>query len=173
MIYVGIDNGLDGGIVALSDMEGLHPIASHVMPTRSEIQPARKKTKAKKLREVDAAAFLAILNGIGNREDITVIFEQCPFRAERASTMRSMAMSAGKLLGVMETRGIRVVRILSLDWQPVMLGKVPQGQTKAFAIRKAREIWPKETWIPTTRHRVPHDGLIDAALIAEFGRRRL
>ena len=167
--YIGIDNGLDGGIVALSPHGPI--IKKWVMPTLKVIQPARKKTKEKILREVDASSFLAIIDSLGDREKIHVIFEHCPFHADRAATMRSMAMSSGKLLGVMETRDIMVERVLSYDWQPLILGKVPQGQTKSHATAKAQELWPDESWLKSSRSRIPHDGMIDAALIAEYARR--
>ena len=34
-MILGIDNGLDGGLVALSTIKGLAPIAKFVMPTLS------------------------------------------------------------------------------------------------------------------------------------------
>lgn len=170
MIYLGIDNGLNGGIVALSP-HGII-INKWVMPTKRVFQPARKNTKERILNEVDASKFLEIINSLGDRSKLRVTFEHCPFHADRASSMRSMAMSAGKLFGVMETRGIEVERILNFDWHPVMLGKVPQGKTKLVAREKAWARWPGESWLPTKRHRVPHDGMIDAALIAEFRRTR-
>lgn len=172
-MIVGIDNGLDGGIVALSPLAGLAPIAKYRMPTRTIVYPARKSTKAKSTREVDSRRLVAILSEIeGPRDSITVYFEHCPFHADNAATMRSMAMSAGKILAVLEAMGFQQVRrILSFDWHPVILGKIPQGKTKGMAIAKANELWPDEEWFPSPKAGNLHDGAIDAALIAEYGRR--
>jgi hypothetical protein len=50
-----------------------------------------------------------------------------------------------------------------------MLGKkVPAGQTKVFALRKANILWPEQKWLATARSYVPHDGIVDAALIAQY-----
>lgn len=171
-MIIGIDNGLDGGIVALSPIAGLAPIAKFTMPTRTVTYPARKTTPAKTSREIDTRGLVAILEQIGgNRESATVYFEHCPFHADTALTMRSMALSAGKILAVLEAKNFQTVRILSFDWHPAILGKTPKGQTKAFALAKAKEFWPEETWLATERSSIPHNGMIDAALIAEHGRR--
>ena len=79
--------------------------------------------------------------------------------------------SAGKILAVLEAKRFKTVRVLSFDWHPVILGKIPQGQSKAMAIAKAQELWPDEDWIKSAKAKNHHDGMIDAALIAEYGRR--
>ncbi len=185
-MIIGVDNGLDGGIVALSPIGGLEPIAAHVMPTisvwhpnvsktvKDKITGTARKTKGKFIREVDVRKLVAILDSIeGKRESMTVYFEQCPMHADQALTMRSMAMSAGKILAVLEAKAFTVVRVMSHDWHPTILGKFPQGTSKATAAATAAAIWPAVRWLPTTQHSTPHNGLIDAALIAEFGRRAL
>jgi hypothetical protein len=55
-------------------------------------------------------------------------------------------------------------------WQRVMLPNCAKGDTKPAALAKAKQLWPAETWLATNRSTKPHDGLVDAALIAEFGR---
>lgn len=174
-MILGLDNGLDGGLVALSTIKGLAPIAKFVMPTLSVTYPARKNSKAKVVREVDARGLVAILNALQCKPDETaVFFEHCPFNSQDKNAMRSMAMSAGKILAVLEAKGFKKVhRILSFDWHPAVIGKIPQGKSKEYALAKAREIWPDESWMATDRSTTPHNGMIDAALIAEYGRRIL
>ena len=172
-MIIGIDNGLDGGIVAISTIAGLPPIAKHVMPTRHVHYAARKTTEAKTMREIDVRALVTILCSLNcNLEETTVYFEHCPFHADRADVMRSMALSAGKILAVLEAKRFKTVRVLSFDWHPVIIGKIPKGQTKAMALSKVRSLWPDEEWYATGKSTVPHTGLVDAALIAEYGRRK-
>jgi len=175
-MILGIDNGLDGGMVALSPIKGLDPIHKAIMPTLFVSYPARKTCKAKIVREVDARGLVAILNSMECKPDETVIFfEECPertFGENGQKTMRSMGKSMGTILAVLACKGFqRVHRILPGDWQPVILGKVPSGQTKPAALAKAHDIWPDENWLASDRHSTPHNGMIDAALIAEYGRR--
>jgi hypothetical protein len=46
-------------------------------------------------------------------------------------------------------------------------------EAKAKALKSANQVFKKKNnfWIPTSRHRKPHDGMIDSALIAEFCRK--
>ncbi len=172
-MIIGVDNGLDGALVALSPIKGLAPIAKFTMPTLSVFYPARKTSKARTLREIDTRDLVVILNSLECKPAETpVFFEHCPFHADRVEIMRGMAINAGKILAVLEAKGFaKIHRILSFDWQPVMLGKVPRGETKSRALAKARELWPDEIWKASARSTVPHDGIVDAALIAEYGRR--
>ncbi len=43
--------------------------------------------------------------------------------------------------------------------------------TKAMSLVAAQRIFPNESFLATERSSVPHDGLVDAALICEFGKR--
>jgi hypothetical protein len=54
------------------------------------------------------------------------------------------------------------------EWQRKMLGRVPRGMTKKAALAKARKCWPEEKWLANERCRTPHDGIVDAVLIAQY-----
>ena len=50
-----------------------------------------------------------------------------------------------------------------------MLGKkLAKGMTKVAALAAANKLWPQQKWIATNKSKVPHDGMIDAALIAHY-----
>jgi len=36
----------------------------------------------------------------------------------------------------------------------------------------AKRLWPEETFLASKRSKIPHSGMVDAALVAEFYRRR-
>ncbi len=160
MIYVGIDNGLDGALVAISAARG-QIIDKIIMPT---------KAKAKG-REVDT---LAVWTWISMRCDhtaqITVLLETPGKHSPGVMALCSMWDSYGALRGMLEVKGIRHHRIMPQSWQKVILGNVEKGNTKPAALSKARQLWPSETWLKSTRSSKDHDGMIDAALIAEYGR---
>ena len=159
MIYIGIDNGLTGGLVALSDHPG-PPILSWTMPL---------KAKAKG-NEVSAEFVWDFLDK-WDRTDITVILEAPGKYSPGLLALCSMWDSFGAIRGVLESRGVRHHRVDPQVWQKAMLGKVEKGQTKPAAYARARQLWPDEDWLATPRSTKPHEGLIDAALIAEYGRR--
>lgn len=158
-IYIGIDNGLTGGLVALSDHPG-NPIESWPMPIQSK----------NKGNEVNAEFVWAFLDK-WDRETITVILETPGKYSPGTQALCSLWDSFGAVRGVLESRGIRHHRIAPQTWQKAMLGKLEKGMTKPAALSKARQLWPDKNWLATLRSTKPHEGLIDAALIAEFGRR--
>jgi hypothetical protein len=81
-----------------------------------------------------------------------------------------MAGSFHAVRAVLEVRGFRHHRVTPHQWQKPMLRCKP-GDTKPVALTLARQLWPEEEWLATEKCKVAHDGGIDAALIAEWGRR--
>lgn len=160
MIYIGIDNGLTGGIVALSDHPG-PPIDMMTMPW--------KQWRSRK--EIDVRAIHLWLSNVcgGNLSNAVFLIEE-PNNSRNASTAYSVASCFHSFRGFFDAKFVPFERITPQSWQRFMLGKVPKGETKAFALAKAREIWPGEKWLKTPRCSTPHEGLVDAALIAEYGR---
>jgi hypothetical protein len=158
MIYIGIDNGLQGALVALSDHPGA-PIGMRIMPTRG-------KSKG---NEVDAQSIWEWIYQMGGTA-CTVILETPGKHSPGAQALCSMWDSYGAIRGVLESRGIRHHRITPQSWQKVMLPGCAKGDTKPAALAKAKQLWPQETWLASPRCSKPHDGMIDAALIAEYGR---
>jgi hypothetical protein len=162
-IIIGIDNGISGGLVAISAHHGLI-IATTTMPSR----------KHRTRNEVDIQAVHSWICRVTNHQpdQATYIIEE-PNNSRNASTAYSVAASFHALRGYLDAYRADVRRITPQSWQKAMLGKVPSGETKAFALAKVREIWPEETWLATPRSKVPHEGIVDAFLIAEHGRRHL
>lgn len=159
-LIVGIDNGLDGGLVALSDHPG-PPIDTTVMPTRGKA----------KGNEVDANAIYEWLLNLGCGLDrLTVVLETPGKHSPGLMSLCSMWDSYGAIRGVLECRGIRHHRISPQTWQTKMLPGCKKGDTKPCALQRAKQLWPSEKWLASARCRTPHTGLVDAALIAEFGR---
>lgn len=157
MMYIGIDNGLSGGIAAVESPGEL--LKLWTMPTRN-------KSKG---NEVDGE-FVASFFDQWMRDDITVIVETPGKFAKGVQAISSMWDSYGCIRGILESRGIRHHRITPQSWQKVMLVGCKAGDTKPAALAKARQLWPDENWLASPRCSKPHDGMIDAALIAEYAR---
>lgn len=158
MIYIGIDNGLTGGLVALSDHPGA-PIAMIPMPTKGK----------GKGNEVDALAVWQWIYQHGGN-GCTVTLETPGKHSPGVQALCSMWDSYGAIRGVLESRKIRHHRITPQAWQKIMLPNCAKGDTKPAALARCRQLWPDESWLASPRCSKPHDGLIDAALIAEFSR---
>jgi len=156
-IIIGIDNGLTGGLVAISDMGAI--IERWVMPIQGKA----------KGNEVAADSVLMFLDK-WNRSDITALLEVPGKHSPGVHALCSMWDSFGAIRATLETRGIRHHRVPPQTWQKFILGNVEKGQTKPAALSKCRQLWPDESFLATVRSSRPHEGLIDAALIAEYGR---
>jgi hypothetical protein len=154
-MIVGIDNGLQGGLCAISKFDG-GIIDKCSMPTmqrskKTEIDTVRIK---KWLLDMETPFVLAVEEPLGF--------------AKSSQAVRSMALSFGKLMGMAECCGFEANRISVHKWQKQMLGAVAKGKSKVFALGMAQELAPEENWLKNKRCRTPHDGMVDAFLIARY-----
>lgn len=95
----------------------------------------------------------------------------------------------GLIIGMLQVAEIPFTKIGPKKWQKEMWqgirpvevlvkGKVNKDgspkkkvDTKATSLIAAKRLFPKETFLATERSKVPHNGIVDAVLIAEFCRR--
>lgn len=160
-IYIGIDNGLDGGICALRPDGKILSVCA--MPT----------SKLGKGREIDRISILIFLAA----GDCAVIVEQPESHAPSAAALRSLWYNFGRLQEIVASSGFPFHPVKCREWQgefwkrPAM-AKGRKFDTKAQAAATARRLWPEQDWTKSERSTKPHDGMIDAALIAEYARRK-
>ena len=152
--YIGIDNGLHGGIATL-DENGIGRVWK--MP----LEPCGKR--------VDAWAIFHLLRSLPG--STIVALELLPDHMDSAQTMRSFAMNYGILYAAAKLSGLRVVEVPCgnrLDgWQRRLLGRQTKGGNKTAAAALVRKLWPDYPF-PTVRPKgkALHDGIVDAVLIA-------
>jgi len=160
-MIIGIDNGVStGALVALSESGPI--IATIPMPC------VMHRTR----NEVDLDALREWLQTLGDPIDTTYVIEE-PNNARNASTAYSMAACFHAIRGYLTARRRNLVRITPQSWQKAMLGKVPKGLTKEYALEAAKSIWPNERFLKTSKSYTPNEGIVDAALIAEYWRRKI
>jgi len=153
-VIIGIDNGLDGGLVAI-DLNG-SVVAKTVMPTLH--RQGKRETSARKVYE-----WIMHLES-----PFRIAIEEPLHHARSSQAVRSMALSFGKILGLAESREWQIDCISVHKWQKEMLGRVPKGKTKEVALAVANELSPDENWQKSKRASKPHDGMVDAFLIARY-----
>ena len=115
-------------------------------------------------REIDPEA---LLKWISVWKDPLVAIEEPLQYAATLQSMRSMSISFGKLIGMCSAAEIPFVRVQVPDWHKKILGRVPKGLTKVYALNKASLFWPAQDWC-VGKSTVPHDGIVDAALIGKY-----
>lgn len=151
---IGIDNGLSGGMCALCPESGIL-IDKAPIPTRDYLGK----------EEADPLAVARWVSGFDCQK---VGVEDLSKHFNSMQAMRSQALSFGLIVGALERAGMSPCRVSVREWQSTVIGKIPAGKTKEFALRRALELWPDADWRESSRHKNPHDGMIDAALIAAF-----
>jgi len=157
MIVIGIDNGLKGGLCAI-DVDSKTIVGYAPMPTYEEGDK----------NEIESNDVINFIDKFGYGK-ILVAIEEPLKHAKSSQAMRSMAMSFGKCIGACKALHIPVRRIQVKDWQDAILGKgLAKGNTKASALKQAMKLWPDKNWHATPRSKTPHDGIVDAALIAYY-----
>ena len=160
-IYIGIDNGVTtGGMVALGHCGSIIAMSPIL------------KTKHRSRNEIDISATAEWFHIVcdGWPENATFIVEE-PNNSRNASTAYSVASCFHGLRGLICSKSLpKFRRITPQSWQKKMLGKFAKGESKVVALARARELWPDEDWLATKRCSTPHTGLVDAALIGEYGR---
>jgi hypothetical protein len=163
--YIGIDIGKQGAYYVLGE-DGSEL-------SRGPIPMIKK--------EVDWHAFNAIIepyamfNGMVVFEKLGVIF------GSSKKTAFSMGYQAGAIEMCCIANNLRYTMVPAKTWQ----AEIFQGQTKIFkkgtkgpldtkamALITAKRLFPKVNLLMTERSSVPHDGLVDALLMAEYARRK-
>ena len=160
---IGIDNGVSGALVAISDHDGSY-IGGITMPVK----------RWRSRNEIDVLAVRKWLFEVCEYEPskIKSVTVEEPNNSRTPSTAYSVASSFHSLRAMMDLwEIIKWHRITPQSWQKAMLPHCAKGDTKTRALQYARRAFPMEDFLASPRCKVPHDGLIDAALIAEYSRR--
>jgi hypothetical protein len=157
VIAIGIDPGLSGGLVVLLGRDqGLCPNSKIPMPV------------------VDGRVDVAVLAEHLGDEGEHVFIEQAWARPGNASkSIVTSLVNYGRILGMLECRRIRHTFVSPGKWARdlgLKASKDANGKrTKAANIALAKKLFPNETFLATPRCKKPHDGMVDAALIAYWG----
>lgn len=168
-IYVGIDFGKKGGIVAI---KGNKVIYKRHMPTVGDKESA----------EIDVMMITKILNKFRKKNCHVVAEKFGGFFGYSKKIAVSINGQKEAILAICVVLGIPYSCYLPTQWQKVIFegttvvkkkGKNAKGKdNKAMALTTANRLFPHEKFLKTPRCSVPHDGMIDAVLLAEFGRRK-
>lgn len=161
---MGIDPGLDGGIAILE--ENGSPTFYAKMPTKKIIEKSGKKK-----RMIDIAQVAAM---IAKLEPEHVFIEQVSAMPKQGvSSTFTFGMGYGMLLGLCLALDplLRTTLIRPQGWQKMLYAGIEFPESvgpKAKASLRFSQLFPE-----LVQKNVSHDGIIDASLIAEYGRRFL
>ena len=171
-IVIGIDPGLNGGIAVLKNGR-LHKLFT--MPTFS-VKKGRISKKTKKELEKNFVDGRVLYNTLKDYpgadyfvEDVHSLFNA------RAEANFSLGHGIGVLSGILRALGYTFYLVQPKEWQKGNWEKtdIVKGEkktdTKKTSLNAAQRIFPGQTFLKSSRSRVPHDGLFDSALIGNYG----
>ena len=162
MIYIGIDNGLCGGVTVLdSDGNGsLKIINKYLMPTI-----AGKKSK----REYNVPEMANILRPFAPENTFVILeFAQSMPKQGIASSTK-IGRGFGIWEGIIVALKLPYAIVHPRTWQKQMLSDINKKDTKQASAIIAHRLFPTENFKASERCKKDHDGLTDACLLAVYG----
>lgn len=158
--YLGIDLGQYGGLAVVDASGSLRTLFK--MPTRKRVIGGSTKN------EIHVCEIRRLLTDAGYLEGDTFMFSRVGIEAvhsfgnEQRSSLWTFGRGVGKVQSFLELYGhLDFLEVAPIVWQQEILGKITSDKSVAVAWCKAR--WPSFA--------SDHDGLSDAACIAEYTRR--
>ena len=174
MNYIGVDPGLHGGVSTI-DPEGT--------TTAIPIPTITIQKNGKNRRTYNHAKLSSIFRNLGKQDCFAVLEEQQPRpvyykdkqgkeKKQGATSLFSTGCGFCLLKQALVDFKISHEIIPPKDWQKTFGISGNKGNTKKQSIEICKRLFPNLSLLPTPKSRKDSDGLADAALIAEFGRRR-
>lgn len=146
--FLGIDPGNKGGLARLSESSGLW---IEPMPESPEKLAELLRDWAPEIR----VAYVEELNA---------------FHGAGIGSARALGRSLGVIHGTLAAFKIKTVFIRPQKWMSAIHFTTAQD-TKERSRAAFKKLFPAVNALATARSRVEHEGMIEASLIAEYGRR--
>lgn len=154
MIIAGVDPGLTGAVALMDGLTG----------GLTRVIDAPRLKKGKGLGELDAGALAGIFREW--RPYLVVLERQQAMPGQGVSSSFKNGMGYGTYRGILVGLDLKLAVVSAQVWQKEMF-QGAAGEGKERSIYVAKDLFPHVTWLKS-KH-----GRSDAALIAEYGRRRL
>lgn len=162
MRILGIDPGLDGGIAM---MDGSR-LSMELGRISIEPMPTTGGTK----RSVDGGSLCVLLRGwiIDKPIDHVFLERVGAMPGQGVTSMFNFGEGYGVIKGVLSALHIPYTLVSPQKWQNA-IGVAKSKDTKGAAATRAAQLFPGVDFRASARCRKPHDGMVDAALIAAYG----
>lgn len=164
-IYIGIDPGKNGGISVVA----FDKVDVMVMPAIGSNYDVKKMSEF--LKEMSLYECHCVI------EDVHAIY------GSSATATFEFGYGVGLLEGVLVAYKIPYTKVQPKKWQKLMWegvklqvkssssGLTSVTDTKKMSLVAVQRIFPNTDLKASNRCKVPHDGIVDSLLIAEYGRR--
>lgn len=164
--YIGIDPGLSGGIVVIDDAGKM--VSKWIMP----VYPEAKGKNTLDLNELNS--IFECIKKIAQKDGKTVscyLEKVHAMPGQGVSSMFKMGRGFGSIEAMLAAHKIPYKLVLPLRWSKVMHKDISKElKPKQRSLMVLKRSYPTLDLRPTERSKNPHEGLMDALLIAEYGR---
>lgn len=144
MIYVGVDVGKKGGFAIIDD----DLIVTYPYNDQD---------------------FISFMSSLKEKKTTACIEQVGAMPGQGVTSMFSFGKSAGFLEGVMQALGIKYQLVRPQTWKK----EFGLNSSKQKSIDVCRKLFPNVSLLASERCRIPHDGMAEALLMAEYARRRM
>ena len=152
---IGIDPGIKGGICTLDGPKnmGLHP-----MPTSG--------------KSIDWNMVIFHVGVFEGGSDLAVIEKVMPLPAKIRGGVGSLTsgINYGGIIGILTTLEIPFIEVPPQTWMKTVFAGHAWKKQKKYSTIWAPKRWPKVEFKASERCKKIHDGMTDAACLAEYGR---
>lgn len=175
-VRVGIDVGSDGGYAIFVDNR-LHSYGK-IPSTETELDMSALLQKILDANDSPGDSYHVVI------EDLHSVFNSS------ASSNFTFGVNNGLVIGMLQVSCMPFTKVAPKKWQkelwegirPIEIiakGKFNKDgsqkykvDTKATSLVAAKRLFPKEKFLATERSKVPHNGIVDAVLLAEYCTRK-
>lgn len=180
-LTVGIDLGLDGAVAVLEpDGQIMSAFLVPSIPAKTKRvkkKDGKVKTKTISKKQYDepemVRAIEMIIEAAGEFAPLFVLEKGQPLPPAMGGSQANFqrGLSFGLWIGILRAKWQRFEIVSPRSWQKVMFHDMRIEDTKQASELVAKRLWPKQDWRKSERCKKVHDGMTDAACIAEYGRR--
>ena len=158
--YMGIDPGLNGSFGVI---DGCHVYGAPIPTFWVTMKSGKRRQK------YDWAAILKFLQV--RKDSFITIEKQYPMPMQGIVSQFTIGLGYGVLLGMMCGLEIKMGTVHAKTWQKEFFKRDPEKTTKEQALEVVKKLYPTLDLYSSERSTVPHTGIIDAILIATYGKR--
>lgn len=115
------------------------------------------------------------IKSLNKKPDLVVIEDLHSIFGASAKSNFQFGVNNGIVIGALEALDIKYIKVAPKKWQKAIwieqdhIRYNDKLDTKATSLNAALRIYPNEKFIVTSRSIVPHDGIVDAVLLATYG----
>ncbi len=157
MIFIGIDPGAAGALCAIDDTRKI--LLTYPFDHTDGDFPIEMVVEH--LKELTARG-----------EPYEIVLEKVhSMPGQGVVSMFSFGQNYGTLIGILRTMGLPYQNVRPQAWQKEVHIGSDLTKAKERSYWTAKRLWPEADFLKSQRARKPHSGIIDALLLAEFGKR--